>query len=646
MRIGETRKPTEEKIKLGLKVKDDIIKLTNLNIEKVYIFDEYIWGEDDDTPAFCLLADVRIRDIDESFQLVEEYSNENNIKILVWTMCQFEKRKSNPTELDYYIENYGVKIYDTEKIIDIDENVKSTEYAAKMDDYRYLYRYKKNNPSVLIKSLLEIYVLKINYPINIEQDLDGTIKYIRYISKDEVILDTLDKFGDENSDKFKLCKDLEVYIKNLKQIRPKMELEDRPTMQIYERLLDVKRKSGHLNISNLTKENLYILYVMQKKSIYEIAELFDVTEEQISKTRKNFGFKMIDSIWYEETETLVRKAYKEYGENAYFIMKKMGIFNFEKHTYDILNYVRDGERYILKEFWKFTKGQREGLELEKAKTSKDVYFRAYLCVELLKENNLVEEVDYLTYRITKKGKDVLDRFHHIDEDELNLVQIYKITGEANFYALSMIRSANEESIFCENLDELGKYINAIKFEEEEEKINLPEKEEHSLTEVNFEDILVKKSSRANKNESKIRRVKVDYNKINLSKEKVGEESEKKVYNLEKQKLMKENREDLAEKVFWESKENGDGAGYDIKSFEKIDGEYVEIYIEVKGTSKKIDEAFEISINEIEASNKYDKQYYIYRVAEIYSENPHFYRINGKIADNFNLEATSFKARKK
>lgn len=119
-----------------------------------------------------------------------------------------------------------------------------------------------------------------------------------------------------------------------------------------------------------------------------------------------------------------------------------------------------------------------------------------------------------------------------------------------------------------------------------------------------------------------------------------------IYDLEREKLIKEGREDLAEKVLWVSKEIGDEAGYDVRSFEKKEGKYIEIYIEVKGTNKSINEPFEISMNEIEASNKYGKQYYIYRVGSLHSKRPKFYKINGRIEDNFNLEAISFKARKK
>jgi len=47
-----------------------------------------------------------------------------------------------------------------------------------------------------------------------------------------------------------------------------------------------------------------------------------------------------------------------------------------------------------------------------------------------------------------------------------------------------------------------------------------------------------------------------------------------------------------------------------------------------------------------ASNRYGDRYFIYRIGEIYSDVPKFYKINGRIEDNFELEAVNFKARKK
>ncbi len=651
MGIYKTKEATKEKIELGLKIKNEIEKLTGLKIERVYLMDEYAWAKEDSTPSFCFLSDVRVRDVDNVFNNVKEYAFKVNINILVWSMCQFEKRKNNPTELDYYIENYGIKIYDTGKLVDINERVKVTEYASKMDIYRQYFKYEENNPKAIIKDLLEIYALKIDYPINKRQNLSETINYIEHISKDEYVLKAIEGFNKEETDKLKICKDLEEYIKDLKQIRPKMELENIPTMEVYERFLDIKNKEGKVSISNLTKDNLYTMEVIQDHILYDISKLFNIDEKELSKMRKRFGYRVLDSIWYENIGELIAKCVDENMDEAYFTLKRMGVFNFEKHTYDILKYMSDGERYLLKEFWKLTNGERKGIELSHAKTAKDVYFRAYLCVELLKQNGFIEETDFLTYKITKSGKDLLERLKYKNIEELNLLEIAKITGTAYFYALSVIRLSTGELMYCGDADELDKYYEhtgewkTVAVDEDQESVGVNEKEYEDIVEVSFEDVEVKK--KANNGEKlQVRRTKADYNKINISKEKVGKDSEKLVYDLEKERLIKENREDLAKEVFWESEENGDGAGYDIKSFEMKDEEYIEIYIEVKGTNKSINEPFDISKNEIEASNKYKEQFYIYRVGNVYSNKPKFYKINGRIEDNFRLEATSFKARKK
>ncbi len=671
MEIYETKKITDEKIKLALKTKEELSKLTGLQVEKIYIFSEYAWGKSDETPAFCFLSDVRIRDINEKLIDIGEYAAKNNMEILFWSMCQFEKRKNNPTELDYYIENYGVKIYDTEKIAEIDERVKATEYASQMDLYRWYYKFQKNNPKSLLKSLLQIYALKIDYPINENQKLEKTIEYIKHISTDKNVLNKIEEFNKEDANQLQICNELEKYIKSLKQIRPQMKGEEIATMDVYGKLLDIKNKKGSVNISNLTKENLYTMEIIQNKIAYEIAKLFEIDEKEIVKMRKKFGVKTIDSIWYEHIGELMAITVKQNMNEAYRTLRIAGVFNFERHTYDILKYMRDGERYLLKEFWKLVNGKREGIELQKATTAKDVYFRAYLCAELLKQNDFISEVDFLTYKITKKGKDLLERLNYIEVEELNLIEIAKITGEANFYALCIVRLNSGEFMYCGNTEELDKYcededeyeISELdegldiekaeeiirqernQIEESEKSDEVIKEKRNQIEEISFEDIIVREKSK-NKSKSQTSRGKADYNKINLSKEKIGKDSEKLVYDWEKERLKKEQREDLANKVFWESEENGDGAGYDIKSFEKRNGEYVEIYIEVKGTNKSVNQAFDISINEIEASNKYGDRYFIYRLGEIYSDVPKFYKINGKIEDNFELEAVNFKARKK
>ncbi len=670
MEIYETKKITDEKIKLALKTKEELSKLTGLQVEKIYVFSEYAWGKSDEMPAFCFLSDVRIRDLNEKLIDISEYAAKNNMEILFWSMCQFEKRKNNPTELDYYIENYGVKIYDTEKIAEIDERVKATEYASQMDLYRWYYKFQKNNPKSLLKSLLQIYALKIDYPINENQKLENTIEYIKHISKDQNVLNKIEEFNKEDDDQLQICNELEKYIKRIKQIRPQMKGEEIATMDVYGKLLDIKDKKGSVNISNLTKENLYTMRIVQNKMINEIAKLFEIEEKEISKMYDKFGFKVIDSTLCRHIGELMAIAVKQNMNEAYRVLRIAGIFNFEKHTYDILKYMRDGERYLLKEFWKLVNGKREGIELQKATTAKDVYFRAYFCAEVLKQNGFIAEVDFLTYKITKKGKDLLERLNYIEVEELNLIEIANITGEANFYALCIVRLNSGELMYCGNTEELEKYCDSTerlqeleldaRFNVEKTHQDIKEnidsniiideieneiKDKRDMVEVSFEDIKVKEKSKKNA-KSQTSKGKADYNKINLSKEKIGKDSEKLVYDWEKERLKKEQREDLAKKVFWESEENGNGAGYDIKSFEKRNGEYVEIYIEVKGTNKSVNQAFDISINEIEASNEYGDRYFIYRLGEIYSDVPKFYKINGKIEENFELEAVNFKARKK
>lgn len=352
--------------------------------------------------------------------------------------------------------------------------------------------------------------------------------------------------------------------------------------------------------------------------------------------RLKYGFKTIDSIWYNHMQELISESVKIYKENIYFVLKRLGLFNFEKHTYDILEYMMDGEKYLLKEFWKLLNGKRDGIELEKARTAKDINFRAYFCLEMLKQNGFIEEVDYLKYKINRKGRTLLENLKYRSIEELNLIEIANINGKAVFYDINIVKLDIEKFICCNNLDEIDK--NCYDAEGNEEHID-------NLLEVDFKEVLAKKIDKSNpKSQAKI--VKIDYSKINDLKEKLGTYCEKMIYDLEREKLIKEGREDLAEKVLWVSKEIGDGAGYDVRSFEKKEGKYIEIYIEVKGTNKSINEPFEISMNEIEASNKYGKQYYIYRVGSVHSKRPKFYKINGRIEDNFNLEAISFKARKK
>ncbi|PGZ14683.1 DUF3883 domain-containing protein [Bacillus cereus] len=122
---------------------------------------------------------------------------------------------------------------------------------------------------------------------------------------------------------------------------------------------------------------------------------------------------------------------------------------------------------------------------------------------------------------------------------------------------------------------------------------------------------------------------------------VGDAAEIMVFNIEKEKLVAANRVDLAEQVEHVSKTQGDGLGYDIKSFE-IDG--TEIYIEVKGSSETVNKGFLISDSEVRFSRESTEQFYLYRVYDLNSNKPKFFKLKGPIEEHFDLVQTEYFAK--
>lgn len=140
--------------------------------------------------------------------------------------------------------------------------------------------------------------------------------------------------------------------------------------------------------------------------------------------------------------------------------------------------------------------------------------------------------------------------------------------------------------------------------------------------------------------------KIDYIKKAAKDAKNGLVGEKLVLSHEIQKLYDLGLDELVEKVKWASKES-DSYGYDIESFDvDSSGNITPIKIEVKTTSSKVDTEFFVSKNEVETSNKYKAKYCVYRVYDVNSQNPKFYKAYGKIEDNFILDPITFTARYK
>lgn len=140
--------------------------------------------------------------------------------------------------------------------------------------------------------------------------------------------------------------------------------------------------------------------------------------------------------------------------------------------------------------------------------------------------------------------------------------------------------------------------------------------------------------------------KIDYLKKSAKDIRNGLIGEELVISYEIEKLGKLGLYDYIGKIKWTSMES-DAYGYDIDSFDVDEnGNVIPIKIEVKTTGSKVDTEFFISKNEVETSKKYKKNYCIYRVYDVNSQFPKFYKAYGEVEDNFILDPITFKARYK
>jgi hypothetical protein len=102
----------------------------------------------------------------------------------------------------------------------------------------------------------------------------------------------------------------------------------------------------------------------------------------------------------------------------------------------------------------------------------------------------------------------------------------------------------------------------------------------------------------------------------------------------------EERQDLAKKVVWVSDDEGDGAGYDIRSFNR-DGSPRLIEVKTTGLGKHF--PFYVSANELKVSQQQANAYYLYRVFR-FATAPRLYALNGPLDRVCSLTPEVFRAR--
>jgi hypothetical protein len=134
--------------------------------------------------------------------------------------------------------------------------------------------------------------------------------------------------------------------------------------------------------------------------------------------------------------------------------------------------------------------------------------------------------------------------------------------------------------------------------------------------------------------------KTNYTERECNNRQLGEQGESFVVEFERYRLERANRPDLAKGVEWKSKNEGDGLGYDVLSFDPSSDE--ELFIEVKTTNSGKYQPFFISQNEVDFSKDQSRNYSLYRVYDFKSQ-VRLFQLDGAVDRHVHLRAQSYKA---
>lgn len=133
--------------------------------------------------------------------------------------------------------------------------------------------------------------------------------------------------------------------------------------------------------------------------------------------------------------------------------------------------------------------------------------------------------------------------------------------------------------------------------------------------------------------------KIDFASRDESNRRLGRAGEQWALAFEQQRLAQEGLADLFSRVDWVSDRLGDGAGFDILSYESATQPR---YIEVKTTNGGYTSAFVISRNELEFSQEVAEQFFLYRLFQ-FREAPAMYMLRGDVSRHVHLEAIDYRA---
>jgi hypothetical protein len=120
---------------------------------------------------------------------------------------------------------------------------------------------------------------------------------------------------------------------------------------------------------------------------------------------------------------------------------------------------------------------------------------------------------------------------------------------------------------------------------------------------------------------------------------LGRAGESFVLDLEMRQLKDANRPDLARKVRWVAMEDGDGAGYDILSFDRAGGTRL---IEVKTTNGSARTPFYLTRNECDVASQRPAEWQIYRV-HLFARSPRVFTVAPPLEQSLVLRPETWRA---
>ena len=132
----------------------------------------------------------------------------------------------------------------------------------------------------------------------------------------------------------------------------------------------------------------------------------------------------------------------------------------------------------------------------------------------------------------------------------------------------------------------------------------------------------------------------DYGLLQDENTRRGATGERLVVDYEQTWLREQDRGDLADRVRWTARDDGDGLGYDVLSY-SLHGH--ERYIEVKTTALGALTPFYLSSSELQFARSHPHSYALYRVYAVDARPPRFFVLQGDGITQLELTPVTYRA---